>query len=118
MCQVIAAASNRRRILSHVGSPIPKAQYNKVIHTSDTETTLVCRGIALCSRKLRMYSPKTLCVMSHSYSEGEAFNHAAADKSRNGVVGNIGRNIPVTPSANEIEPTIIKNTFIARQLKF
>ncbi len=72
--------------------------------------------MARCSRKLRMYSPKTLWLSSHSYRDGDAFNHTAAESSRKGVVGSSGRNIPVTPKANEMQPTMIKNILIAAQM--
>jgi hypothetical protein len=50
------------------------------------------------------------------YSDGEALTHAAAESNRNGVVGNIGRNIPITPSASEMQPTMIKKIFIVAQM--
>ena len=60
-----------------------------------------------------MYSPKSLWLSNHAYSDGEAFNHAAAESSRNGVVGSIGRNMPIIPKASEMQPIMIKNILIA-----
>jgi hypothetical protein len=54
-----------------------------------------------------------LWLSNQAYSDGEAFSHAAADRSRNGVVGSIGKNKPIIPKASEMQPIMIKNILIA-----
>ena len=68
------------------------------------EMILARRGIIRSSRKLRIYGPRYLCVSSQSYARGELRKNRAADNSRNGVVGNMGRKIPITPSIKDKEP--------------
>ena len=42
--------------------------------------------------------------MSHAYSRGDERTKAQAARSRKGVVGNSGRNIPATPSDSDTTP--------------
>lgn len=44
--------------------------------------------------------------------------YKAAVRSKKGVVGNRGTNIPIMPNANEMLPRIINNVFIARKDSF
>ena len=68
------------------------------------ETILARKGIIRSSRKLRIYGPRYLCVSSQSYARGELRKNKAADNNKNGVVGNMGRKIPITPNISERKP--------------
>ncbi len=50
--------------------------------------------------------------MSHKRSLGLPFRNNQAARSRNGVVGNTGKNIPIVPSATHIRPKIVNIYFI------
>ena len=50
--------------------------------------------------------------MSQWYSFSELRTYNVADSRRNGVVGSKGRNIPITPKANEMLPKMMSMYFI------
>lgn len=75
-----------------------------VIQSNETEIIFARSGMALSSRKLRIYGPKYLCSSSQVYKRGEPLKNNAAESSRKGVVGSIGRNIPITPSTKDMKP--------------
>ena len=50
----MAVARISRRILNHRFLLMPMAQYNKVAQTIVTDMIFARKGMALCSRKLRM----------------------------------------------------------------
>ena len=54
--------------------------------------------------------------MSHSYNLGEVRKNIAADKSRNGVVGNNGTTIPIIPNVSDIIPKNVSNAFIGAKI--
>ena len=78
----------------------------------DTETTFTRNGKALCSLKFFMYGPRCLWFMSQSYSLCEPRTYIAADKRRNGVVGNTGRKMPNIPNASDRLPKTVYRIFI------
>ncbi len=96
-----------KRIFNHHCDTTSRLQYNKVAHTNDTETTFARKGIALCSRKFRIYGPKYLWDSNQSYKCEELRKYNAADNSKKGVVGNKGRNMPIMPNTNVIVPKTI-----------
>ena len=64
----MAIAPNNKR--NQVLSAIPKAQYDNVAHKRVIEMTFARRGMALYSRKLRIYVPKYLdSTTSHTAQE-------------------------------------------------
>jgi hypothetical protein len=69
------------------------------------------KGIALCSLKLRIYVPKYLWLISQLYKRSEPLKYAAAERSKNGVVGSNGTKIPIMPKTRHTVPLIIKKTF-------
>ena len=73
---------------------------------------LARRGMARCSLKLRMYVPRYFWLINHSYNWLELRKKRAAESNRNGVVGRIGKNIPIIPNTNDKQPNMISNTFI------
>lgn len=89
-------------------------QKRAVIHIRLTDTTLACKGIDFSSRKQRIYGPRYLCVISQWYALGELRTYRAADNNKKGVVGRIGRNIPITPNTKDKLPIINKTYFIAQ----
>ena len=116
ICHEMATASSAISSCAHHHlSTTQSMQYPIVSHTNDTDTILARNGMARCSRKLRIYSPKILWLSNHSYRLGEALTQTAAERSRNGVVGSIGRNIPITPNASEMQPMTIKKILITPQ---
>ena len=44
--------------------------------------------------------------------KGELYENKKALKSKNGVVGNIGKTTPIAPKINDIIPNIINNIFM------
>ena len=50
--------------------------------------------------------------MSFSYKVLELLKKHQAAKSNNGVVGNIGTKIPITPNVNDNKPNIVNIIFI------
>ena len=86
--------------------------YKIVAHTKSTEQIFACKGIALCSRKFRMYFPKNFCSSNHLYNLSEERKKQVAANKRNGVVGSNGKNIPITPNNNEIHPNNTKKNFM------
>lgn len=51
--------------------------------------------------------------MSLSYNFFELLKKHQADKSNNGVVGNKGKKIPMTPNTSDMIPNNVKNIFIS-----
>lgn len=70
------------------------------------------KGIDFLSLKLVIISPNILWLNSQLYSLSELFANKNADKSRKGVVGSRGRNIPITPSDKLITPNPDNKIFI------
>ena len=66
----------------------------------------------LFSLKFFIYAPKCLLLMSFSYKVLELLKKHQAAKSNNGVVGNIGTKIPITPNVNDNKPNIVNKIFI------
>lgn len=65
-------------------------------------------GIDLWSLKFLMYGPKVRWFNKRRYNFGELRKYSAADKSRNGVVGNTGTKIPIMPKTQDSVPTATK----------
>lgn len=108
----MSVASSMKSVLCHQFPAIDIAQYSSVIQTRLTDTIFTRKGIALCSRKFFIYVPRCGCDSNHSYNLLELRKYSAAASRRNGVVGNIGRNIPMIPSAKAILPRIAYINFI------
>ena len=117
ICQVMPIAKTIKRVANHIFPAMKNEQYSKVSQTNETEITFTRRGIALFSMKFRMYGPNRLWFNSHLYSRGEPRNHKILDNKRNGVVGNKGRKIPITPKHREILPKTIYMTFTSQKYK-
>lgn len=113
MCMVIAVARRMKNSLNAQCSATKTAQLIKVIHTRLTDNTFIFRGIDLWIMKFRMYGPSFGWLRSQSYSTLLLRRNRAAARSRSGVVGRTGRNIPRIPSPKEISPKTVRIHFIA-----
>lgn len=67
--------------------------------------------MTLFSLKFLIYEPKCLLLMSLLYNFSELLKKHQDAKSNNGVVGNNGMKIPITPNASDIEPITIRSVF-------
>ena len=75
-----------------------------VSQTRETEMIFILKGIALCSRKLRIYGPKCGWLSKRWYKRGELRKNRAAERSKKGVVGKRGTKIPITPKTQKRIP--------------
>ena len=73
---------------------------------------LVFRGIILFSLKLLIYDPKYLLLISFWYNLSELLKKHQDARSSRGVVGKIGRKIPITPNDNDMIPNIKSSIFM------
>ena len=109
---VTAVASRIKKALNAQCSATNIAQYNRVIQSIDTDSTLIFKGIALLTIKLDIYGPSFGWFISHSYNPLWLLRNKAAERRSKGVVGSTGRNIPSIPSPNDISPAIVRTIFI------
>ena len=56
--------------------------------------------------------PKYFWLSSQLYNRGELRKNRAADNNKKGVVGRMGRKIPIIPKTNDKLPNVISNAFI------
>ena len=82
-----------------------------VSHTIVTEIIFTLKGLARCSLKLRIYSPRRGWLISHASRRGELRKNAHAESSSKGVVGKTGTKIPTIPTANASTPIMGKKIF-------
>lgn len=66
----------------------------------------------LFSLKFFIYEPKCLLLMSLSYNFSELLKKHQAARSSRGVVGKIGRKIPMTPNDNDMIPNNKSSIFM------
>ena len=66
------------------------------------------RGTAWLRSQFCTIGPKRGCRCSQRWKRGEAFAQQAAASNTNGVVGNIGRKMPIMPNASESAPQVQK----------
>ena len=57
-----------------------------------------------------MYGPICFWLSSQLYNLGELRKYRVADNNKKGVVGRIGKKIPIIPKANDRLPNIINMT--------
>lgn len=81
-----------------------ESPYAATIETVEYHFTRLLIAPFLCQSSIE--GPNFGCVMSQWCSRSEDLEKKNAESNINGTVGNIGSNIPITPSASEASPNI------------
>lgn len=71
---------------------------SSVIQSVEMDMILMRSGSAFSSWKLRMYDPSVGWLSNQWCSLGELCAKSQAESSKKGVVGSMGRNMPISPS--------------------
>ena len=98
MCQVTAIPIAVSRIWSQILLCSMQMLMSSVIQSVETDIILIRSGSAFSSWKERMYVPSVGWLSNQWCSLGELWAKSHAERSRNGVVGSMGKNMPISPS--------------------
>lgn len=71
---------------------------SSVIQSVVVDMIFIFSGSAFSSWNVRMYGPSVGWLSSQLCSFGELCAKSHAESSRNGVVGSMGKNMPISPS--------------------
>ena len=86
---------------------IPIKANVSIMEAGIRQHNFVLSVIALEVTKLSSFFLYIAVLLNHLSSRSEPFAKQNAESSRNGVVGRMGRGIPVIPNPSEIKPPVI-----------